>query len=85
MARSDATRAVLAWPWIVAGLAALGLLALAGYQLGVSLAASDTYRAAAGEQLDTWAGFSILDHGISPTREKDLEDAIVRTIASSAH
>jgi hypothetical protein len=40
VARNDA-RAALAWPWIVAGLAALGLLALAGYQLGASLAASD--------------------------------------------
>jgi hypothetical protein len=38
---ADSTRAVLAWPWIVAGLAALGLLAGAGYQLGMSLAASD--------------------------------------------
>ena len=41
VARTDATRAVLAWPWLVAGLAALGLLALAGYQLGVSLARND--------------------------------------------
>jgi hypothetical protein len=41
VARSDATRAVLAWPWMVAGLAALGLLALAGYQLGASLATGD--------------------------------------------
>jgi hypothetical protein len=40
-ARADATRVVLAWPWMVAVLAALGLLSLAGYQLGVSLAASD--------------------------------------------
>ncbi len=39
--RAEATRAVLAWPWMVAGLAALGLLVLAGYQLGVSLASSD--------------------------------------------
>ena len=35
------TRAVLAWPWLVAGLAALGALTIAGYQLGASLAASD--------------------------------------------
>jgi hypothetical protein len=41
VARTDATRTVFAWPWMVAGLAALGLLLLAGYQLGVSLAASD--------------------------------------------
>ena len=41
LARSNATRMVLAWPWMVAGLAALSLLCLAGYQLGASLAASD--------------------------------------------
>src|SRR3954452_13629387 len=41
VARTEATRAVLAWPWMVAGLAALGLLALAGYQLGASLATTD--------------------------------------------
>lgn len=41
VARTNATRAVLAWPWIVAGLAALGMLTIAGYQLGASLAASD--------------------------------------------
>lgn len=40
-ARSNATRMVLAWPWMVAALAALGLLCLAGYQLGASLASSD--------------------------------------------
>ena len=41
VARTEATRAVLAWPWMLAGLAALGLLTLTGYQLGVSLAMSD--------------------------------------------
>ncbi len=41
VARSEATRAVFAWPWMVAGLTALALLSVAGYQLGVSLAASD--------------------------------------------
>ena len=41
VARSEATRAVLAWPWMLAGLAALGLLTLTGYQLGASLAMSD--------------------------------------------
>lgn len=40
VARTDA-RSALAWPWMLAGLAALGLLALAGYQVGASLAASD--------------------------------------------
>jgi hypothetical protein len=41
VAPADATRAVFAWPWIVAGLCALALLVLAGYQLGASLAATD--------------------------------------------
>jgi hypothetical protein len=41
VARSKATRAVLAWPWMLAGLAALALLAIAGYQLGASLATGD--------------------------------------------
>ena len=39
--RSNATRAALAWPWMLAGLAALGALSMAGYQLGASLASSD--------------------------------------------
>ena len=39
--RTQSARAVLAWPWLVAGLAALGALTIAGYQLGASLAASD--------------------------------------------
>lgn len=39
--RTNTARAVLAWPWMVAGLAALGVLSIAGYQLGVSLANSD--------------------------------------------
>jgi hypothetical protein len=41
VARTEATRAVLAWPWMLAGLAALGLLTLTGYQLGASLAMTD--------------------------------------------
>src|SRR5436190_12438465 len=41
VARTEATRAVFAWPWMAAGLAALALLALAGYQLGASLAANN--------------------------------------------
>jgi len=41
VARTEAARAVFAWPWLVAGLAALSLLSIAGYQLGVSLAATD--------------------------------------------
>jgi hypothetical protein len=39
--RTSATRAVLAWQWMAAGLLALGVLTLAGYELGASLAASD--------------------------------------------
>jgi hypothetical protein len=41
VARSKATRAVLAWPWMLAGLAALALLSVAGYQLGAGLATGD--------------------------------------------
>jgi hypothetical protein len=41
VARTEATRAVLAWPWMLAGLAALALLTVTGYQLGVTLAMSD--------------------------------------------
>ena len=39
--RSNATRTVLARPWMVAVLGALGLLSMAGYQIGASLAAND--------------------------------------------
>src|SRR4051812_47008153 len=39
--RGGATRAVLAWPWLLAGLLALGALAIAGYELGASLATGD--------------------------------------------
>jgi hypothetical protein len=39
--RGSATRAALAWQWLLAGLLALGALAIAGYELGVSLATSD--------------------------------------------
>src|SRR5437868_6188757 len=39
--RTNATRAVLAWPWMIAILAALGLLSVAGYDLGARLASSD--------------------------------------------
>lgn len=41
VARADATRAVLAWPWMIAMLTALGVLTIAGYELGARLAASD--------------------------------------------
>jgi len=41
VASAGTTRAALAWPWMGAVLAALGLLCLAGYQLGVSLASND--------------------------------------------
>src|SRR5260370_7083939 len=40
VARSKATRAVLAWPWLVAGRLALALLCMPGYLLGSSLAAA---------------------------------------------
>jgi hypothetical protein len=39
--RTSAPRTVLAWPWMVAGVLALGMLAIAGYQLGASLATGD--------------------------------------------
>ena len=41
VARANGTRAVLAWPWMLACVAALGVLTIAGYELGASLAASD--------------------------------------------
>jgi hypothetical protein len=41
VARTSATRPRLAWPWMLACLAALGVLAIAGYELGAALAASD--------------------------------------------
>src|SRR5437660_1481823 len=41
VARSDATRTVLAWRWMFAALGALALLAIAGYQIGASMAAGD--------------------------------------------
>jgi hypothetical protein len=34
-------RTVFAWPWLVAGLAAMAALTIAGYLLGASLASSD--------------------------------------------
>src|SRR2546427_13293646 len=39
VARSSATRTVLAWPWMIAVVAAFALLSLAGYQIGASMAA----------------------------------------------
>lgn len=41
VARGEASRAVMAWPWMVAMVAALGVLTIAGYKLGASLASSD--------------------------------------------
>ena len=41
VARTNTTQAVLAWPWMLACLAALGVLTIAGYELGASLASSD--------------------------------------------
>jgi hypothetical protein len=34
-------RAILTWPWLVAGLGSLALLSMTGYLLGANLAASD--------------------------------------------
>jgi hypothetical protein len=48
VARENAPGAVRAWPWMVAGLAALGALTIAGYQLGAMLAASDGLELVAG-------------------------------------
>ncbi|SRR5712691_4327066 len=48
VARKNAPRAALAWPWIVAGLAAVGLLTIAGYELGASIAANDGLELMAG-------------------------------------
>jgi hypothetical protein len=39
--RANAAQTVLVWPWMLACLAALGVLAIAGYELGASLASSD--------------------------------------------
>jgi len=39
--RTGVTRAALVWPWMLAGLLALAVLAIAGYELGASLADSD--------------------------------------------
>src|SRR2546428_261935 len=52
------TRAVLAWPSLAAGLAALGALTIAGYQLGASLAASDGLDAVAA----VFGGIGFLPH-----------------------
>jgi hypothetical protein len=41
VARTNGTRAVLAWPWMLACVVALGVLTIAGYELGASLASSD--------------------------------------------
>ncbi len=41
VARTSASRAALAWPWMLAALLALAVLAVAGYELGASLADSD--------------------------------------------
>jgi len=41
VARTNTTRGVLAWPWMLAAIVALGVLTVAGYDLGASLATSD--------------------------------------------
>jgi hypothetical protein len=41
VARKSTTRAIRAWPWMLAALVALGVLIIAGYDFGASLATSD--------------------------------------------
>jgi hypothetical protein len=40
VARGDAARRVLAWPWTLAAAAALAMLTITGYELGASFAAN---------------------------------------------
>jgi D-alanyl-D-alanine carboxypeptidase len=62
---------------------------LAGVKLRAKTGTLDYHSALSGwvwlTKLGAWAQFSILDRGMGYTTEKDLEDAIVRTMASSAH
>ena len=62
---------------------------LAGVTLRAKTGTLDFHSALSGwvwlTKLGTWAQFSILDRGMSYTTEKDLEDAIVRVMANSAH
>jgi hypothetical protein len=65
--RSGVPRAMLAWPWIVVGLVAVGLLTVAGYDLGASLAANDG--------LDVLAGV-LADLGLLATSPGDVAAAL---------
>ena len=62
---------------------------LAGVKLRAKTGTLDYISALSGwvwlSQLHDWAEFSILDRGMGASHAKDLEDAIVRTTASSAH
>jgi serine-type D-Ala-D-Ala carboxypeptidase/endopeptidase (penicillin-binding protein 4) len=62
---------------------------LAGVKLHAKTGTLDNISALSGwvwlSKVGTWAQFSILDRGMGYTTAKDLEDAIVRTMASSAH
>ena len=71
VARANAPRAVFAWPWIVAGLAAAGLLTIAGYGLGASLASNDG--------LDLLAGI-VGDLGLVATSPGDVLAALVEVM-----
>jgi hypothetical protein len=65
--RTNATRAALAWPWMLAGVLALAVLAIAGYQLGASLADSD------GLEL---VGAVVTDFGLLTTAPGDVLAAL---------
>jgi hypothetical protein len=69
--RTNATRAVLAWPWMVASLLALGVLTVAGYELGASLATSD------GLQL---FGAVLTDFGLLETAPGDVLAALTEVV-----
>jgi hypothetical protein len=71
---SKATRTVLAWPWLAAGLLALGLLSMAGYLLGSSLAASDGLEV---------VGAVLLDLGLLTTAPGDVVAALGEVIPLS--
>jgi D-alanyl-D-alanine carboxypeptidase len=62
---------------------------LVGVKLHAKTGTLDNISALSGwvwlSKVGTWAQFSILDRGMGYATAKDLEDAIVRTMASSAH
>src|SRR5437764_391345 len=62
---------MVAWPWIVVGLVAVGLLTIAGYELGASLAANDG--------LDVVAGV-FADLGLLATSPGDVVAALAEVV-----